>query len=101
MNWMILGIHGEKVLSVAENVARVRMFVGDRIIDEDFTLPVLHKGVPAIEEVYESYLRETIDKRFAELQGGADVNPVGSLVVHVKDLPKTLEERIAALEALA
>ena len=67
--YAILGIHGERVPTVEGNVARVRMFIGDTQVDEDFDLPVLPPGTPETEEVYNSFLKPTIEARIAELEG--------------------------------
>lgn len=77
--YTILGIHGEDVLTVNEydergrlvkehNVARVRMFIGDKIIDEDFPLPEVHPSIPKTIELYNTMLQDAIQKRMAELE---------------------------------
>lgn len=67
--YLILGIHGADVQTVAGNVARVRMFVNNETVDEDFPLP----KVRTIEEL----LDEAIMKRVAELEDGIQGEIVG------------------------
>jgi hypothetical protein len=68
--FVILGIHDEDVHTVDGNVARVRMFVGDREIDEDFDLPNIPKGsgIQKNVETYKYFLTEAIEKRMTELE---------------------------------
>lgn len=81
-SYTILGIHGADVLTVNEyaipnnidsalikehNVARVRMFIGDKIVDEDFDLPEVPPAVPMTQEVYDYFLSGAIKKRMEEL----------------------------------
>ena len=60
-HYAILGEHGSEVQTVEGSVARVRMFVRDRVIDEDFPLPA-----PI---TVEQQLHEMIMARIAELEG--------------------------------
>lgn len=75
----ILGVHDENVLTVNDydtagrlikenNVARVRMFVGENTYDEDFYLPALPAAIPQTVEVYRYFLTKTIEKRMTELE---------------------------------
>jgi hypothetical protein len=61
--YAILGIHDKDVLSVEGEVVRVRMFVGDQVIDEDFPLPT----VLTMEEL----LDIEVQKRLSELKSQA------------------------------
>lgn len=70
----ILGIHKgletfdeNGVVVNIRNVARVRIFLEGKIIDEDFKLPDLLPGVPDTEQVYEQFLMNDINKRIEEL----------------------------------
>lgn len=54
--WEILGIH--------DTVARVRMFIGEAIVDEDFPLPTaMHPSIPKTTEVYRFLLEPEVDAR--------------------------------------
>lgn len=39
--YAVLGFHGPEVKTVEGSVARIRMFVDGKMVDEDFTLPRL------------------------------------------------------------
>jgi hypothetical protein len=65
--YAILGIHGNDVRTIEGDVARVRFFVGDRIVDEDHELPPLGPGVPATMEMYDMVMRHDLLKRAEEL----------------------------------
>ena len=77
--YVILGIHDKEVCTVniyneqgalikERNVARVRMFIDNKIIDEDFFLPVLPVIISHVQEVYESFLKGDIEKRMDEIE---------------------------------
>jgi hypothetical protein len=65
--YAILGIHGSDVETVEGNVARVRFFVGSKIVDEDHPLPPLGAGVPATMEMYDMVMKRDLVKRAEEL----------------------------------
>lgn len=67
--FVILGIHGKDVQTVEGNVARVRMFIGNKEIDEDFNLPELPPSVEPTTEVYTFFLKPKIEAKMAELEG--------------------------------
>lgn len=67
-NFVILGIHGSDVPTVEGNSARVRMYIGDKEVDEDFILPEIPRSIPTTVEVYHYFLTEAINKRMAELE---------------------------------
>ncbi len=67
--FVILGIHGPDVQTVEGNVARIRMYVGEKEIDEDFDLPAIPESIPKTVENYQYFLTEAIEKRMAELGG--------------------------------
>ena len=77
--YVVLGIHDKEVRTVniyneqgalikERNVARVRMFIDNKIIDEDFFLPVLPVIISPVQEVYESFLKGDIEKRMDEIE---------------------------------
>jgi hypothetical protein len=57
--YAILGIHGE--------VARVRMFVKDEQIDEDFPISFVPEGMGQTEKA-EQHIKESIIKRVSDLE---------------------------------
>jgi len=69
-HFVVLGIHGDKVLTVEGNVARVRMYVKGKEYDEDFDLPEIPEdsGIPRTEQTYAFLLKGTIVKRMKELE---------------------------------
>lgn len=112
MEWHILGIHGADCKTVEGNVARVRMVLEDRIIDEDFSLPEVPAVIPreVLEPVYTAMLQPQIEARMRALAAGAPpqadqvvdddhIVPSGSLEVARAKATPTLEERLAELEA--
>lgn len=67
--FVFLGLHGKEVTTVPGNVARVRMYVGDKEYDEDFDLPKIPRGtVPETVEAYSWLLEKDIYKRMKELE---------------------------------
>lgn len=68
----ILGIHGIEVETVEGNVARVRMFIGDDFVDEDFKLPELWPGTPHTEGVYGTILQPEIEARIKKLEAKSE-----------------------------
>lgn len=78
-SFAILGIHDAAVRTVnsyslggeylgPKNVARVRMFVGDKVVDQDFALPSLPESVAISAELYRDLLAGSIEKRMTELE---------------------------------
>lgn len=89
-SFVILGIHDEDVTTVNDykveangqqtlvkenNVARVRMYVGNKQIDQDFPLPQIPResGVPKNAETYKFFLTPEINKRMTELEATPSV----------------------------
>jgi len=68
----IMGIHDKDVLTVEGNVARVRMFIGEQIIDEDFDLPTIPSVMPVTMAVYDYLLKPVIEKRMNEIKEGVN-----------------------------
>ena len=72
--WTILGMQGAESLVDERDeplpVVRVRMFIGEQVVDEDFLVPALPSGVPPSPGVYQSILSEKIDARVAALEKG-------------------------------
>lgn len=66
--FVVLGVHGPESTGDGTSVMRVRMFVGDQVIDEDFPLPTMHPSIPKTEEIYISMLEGDITARMGELQ---------------------------------
>ena len=61
-NYAVLGIHGNDVDTVQGNVARIRMFVGDQVIDEDFNLPRIITIEEQIDEAVKRRMDEIVTK---------------------------------------
>jgi hypothetical protein len=79
--WIIIGIHDANVKSVEGDVARVRMLVGDEMVDEDLPLPVLPSWITPSPEVYEAAMVTTIAARQHYLQDhGLESLAPGSLI---------------------
>lgn len=89
--YVILGIHyGRKLARAGDEpvpgvpddkvYARVRMFVGDKQIDENFDLPEMFPGVPLETQqlVYEAIMKDKFNARMLELQKGNIVSGVHS-----------------------
>lgn len=66
----ILGIHDRLTRGLANDVARVRMFVGNEMVDEDFTLPSIPDGVSPTEAVYKWFLTQDVETRMNEISQG-------------------------------
>jgi hypothetical protein len=75
--YVIIGLHGADVKTVKENVARVRMFLDQRLIDEDFLLPELAPALPKTQDVYEVFLKPQIEARMQELAAGSPIRGDG------------------------
>ncbi len=69
--FVVLGMHGDTT-TVTGSVARVRMFVGDNSVDEDFQIPRLL--------TVEEQLKTAIEARFVELKEGI-TDPSKSMIV--------------------
>lgn len=79
----VLGIQTGDSRSLPHGVARVRMFVKDKHVDEDFALPELYEGVPPIEPVYAGFLKKDIELRMSEIEKGI-IDTSLSKVEHVE-----------------
>lgn len=88
----VLGIHDKEVESVVGEVARVRMFVGNKIVDEDFVLPELAPGTIKSEGTYITVLTPTIEARMAEIGKGlidftkSEINAVKTQVEQIVEV---------------
>ena len=70
-SFQIIGIQSDQPQTnenYIPNVARVRMFVGDQIIDEDFELPEIPPNIPKTTENYQYFLKDAITARMTELE---------------------------------
>lgn len=62
----LLGIHGDKVLTVEGNVARVRMYIGNEQVDEDFALPKTITVKQQLDTLIQSRMAEITQQRTAD-----------------------------------
>lgn len=63
--YQILGVHDDKVLTVESNVARVRMYIGDEQVDEDFLLPQALTVERQLDSAIQNRISELINERLA------------------------------------
>lgn len=64
--YQILGLHGDGVATVSGNVARVRMYVGDEQVDEDFSLPQIITVEQQLDEAINARIAELTNERIAK-----------------------------------
>lgn len=62
-SYVILGIHDEKVATVEENVARVRLFIGDEVKDVDIPLPKMYTLEELIGIEAEKLVKQALEEK--------------------------------------
>lgn len=64
--YQILGIHDSEVHTVEGNVARIRMYIGDDYVDEDFPLPQVISVEQQLDSAINARITELVNGRIAD-----------------------------------
>ena len=61
-SYVVMGVHDHDVDTVEGNVVRVRMFIGDTMVDEDFALPSVITVEEQIDKMVNARMQEITEQ---------------------------------------